>query len=121
MGIGFEPGDAKWSYSGFNTFREHLAYAIGIKDLRAIWRSQDWPEGEALVLLLNHSDCDGVLTWEECQQAAPRLREVIAAWERPGKTIYFEEHCNGYDYHHAGLLADAMEKCVREKIDLKFC
>lgn len=121
MGLDFTNCKARWSYSGFNKFRENLAYAIGIKDLRAVWCSQEWPEGEALVPLLNHSDCDGVLTWEECQRVAPRLREVIAAWERPGHHFYYEEHYNGYDFQHASLLAEGMEKCAREKVDLVFC
>lgn len=30
--------------------------------------------------LLNHSDCDGILRYDECEQMIPRLREIAETW-----------------------------------------
>lgn len=108
MGLDFSHTDAHWSYGGFNRFRTVLARHEGI-DLdrmegfrrrgderpRLAWDATTTP----LRPLLDHSDCDGELTPEECSQVAPRLREVVSALWQPGD----------HD-HDAGLaLADGME------------
>jgi len=40
------------------------------------WEGIDDP----IVPFLHHSDCEGILTPEECAQVAPRLKELIANW-----------------------------------------
>lgn len=88
MGVDFSHCEAQWAYSGFGRFREAIAKHEGI-DLTQMQGFQrygderpriDWDTiTTPLKPLLDHSDCDGELTPEECAQVAPRLREVIEA------------------------------------------
>ena len=71
------------AYSSFNKFRfwladriginlnEYAGYGNGTKDLRNI--------NHDLMPLFNHSDCDGILTVDECKQIANGLKKVIDA------------------------------------------
>lgn len=136
MGLGFshrygpDPDDyslfdVHWSYSGFMRFRRALAkaeglnlddmqgyadYPVGVETAapgRAIpWSSVSTP----LEPLLNHSDCDGELTPDECAQIAPRLKEIVSDWP-----------IDDYD-RNAGLgLVAAMEHCAEHGENLEFC
>ncbi|MFE3202161.1 hypothetical protein [Embleya sp. NPDC059237] len=77
MGLDFSHTDAHWSYSGFMRFREAIAAHEGID----LWQMQGFNSGpdaiswstvtSPLKALLNHSDCDGHLTPEECAVVAP--------------------------------------------------
>jgi len=53
---------AHWSYSGFKRFRDRL------------------PREPQLEPLLNHSDCDGELSPQECEKIIPALIAVIVDW-----------------------------------------
>ena len=83
MGIDFSHCEVRWGYIGFHHFRKKLASVIGIElDLMPGFDSDsklEWPdpEEEPLVYLLNHSDCDGDLTPEQCAVVAPRLKELV--------------------------------------------
>jgi hypothetical protein len=91
MGLNFrtnnnERSEAGWSYSGFNSFRARLAEEIGIVLRRmegfTYYHPVSWDGIKDDILpFLNHSDCDGELTYEECQQVAPRLLELIEDWD----------------------------------------
>ena len=70
------------------------------------WDNIDDP----IVDLLYHSDCDGELTYEECEKIAPRLRELVKNWDD-----------DDYDKKQALLLVEGMENCVKEKVSLEFC
>ena len=110
MGLDFSGSDAHWSYGGFNNFSHRLAKEIGI-DLSSMegfgflegkpgtipWSTVD----DDIKDLLDHSDCDGYLTPEQCEVIAPRLRELVKDWP-----------CSDYDYQQALLLADGMEYCA---------
>ena len=114
MGLDFSRGDARWAYSGFNRFREKLGNEIGI-DLRKMlgfgppYISWDGINDD-IVLLLNHSDCDGELSPNECSLIAPRLRELIKDWDD-----------DEYDTYTAKKLANAMDECARLNEPLIFC
>lgn len=60
--------------------------------------------------LLNHSDCDGILTPEECRKVAPRLRELVKGWPDDDK-----------DKIKALELADGMERAAKNNENLEFC
>lgn len=121
MGISFRASgksiDASWSYSGFSSFRSRLAEKIGIdlnsmegfgrfdKSPRKSWDTINDP----IKPFLNHSDCDGELSPEECKSIASRLRELVKAW-----------HEDDYDKVNALKLADAMDLCVQEGVCLEF-
>lgn len=62
-----------------------------------------------IVPLLNHSDCDGILTPEECQKVAPRLRVLIKDWDDDDR-----------DKIHGLLLAEGMEKAAELNENLEF-
>ncbi len=59
--------------------------------------------------LLNHSDCDGELTPDECRKVAPRLRELVNAWSNDDR-----------DKRMALRLADAMEQAAAANENLEF-
>lgn len=58
--------------------------------------------------LLHHSDCDGVLTPDECRKVAPRLRELVRNWE------------DCYDKNNALSLADGMDYAASRYENLEF-
>lgn len=114
----------QWSYGGFNRFRKALAAAEGFDldqmqgfmtddihggDPRPI-AGRSWDDVTTdLKPLLNHSDCDGELTPEECAQVFPRLRKI----------------CDGlddtYDRQNDLALAECMVTCAAENTPLEFC
>ncbi len=105
MGLDFSHGNAHWTYSGFNRFRKRLAAAIGF-DLDEMdgfkLNGRSWNDmKDAIKPLLNHSDCDGDLTPDECRQVEPRLREIVSAWPD-----------DDFDKQQALLLADGMFEAV---------
>ena len=94
MGLDFSHGNVYFPYHGFQIFRCKLAIEAGIPDLDAMdgyghglfpdpkeqlitWDSIPY---DPIHLLLDHSDCEGELSSEECQAVAPRLRVLIAPW-----------------------------------------
>ena len=60
--------------------------------------------------LLNHSNCDGILTPEECRKVAPRLRELVKEWPDDDR-----------DKINALLLAEGMELAAKNNENLEFC
>lgn len=102
----------KWSYGGFNRFRERLAGEAGFQ-LQDFWKGEARPlavRDDPIEPLLNHSDCDGSLTPSQCRRVAPRLRELIASWSD-----------DDYDKQMGLLLASAMEECDELVVNLIFC
>lgn len=116
MGICFSHGDANWSYSGFDRFRCKLAESIGIEfhDMIGYGGHKGWNGiRDDIKPLLNHSDCDGELTPEECQVIYPRLLKLIADW--PQNT---EE--NDYDYYMGLELAKGLKQAADLNEPFKF-
>lgn len=94
-------------YSSFNIFRHDLAKRIGInldeyagysasgtKDLASI--------NHPIMELLNHSDCEGELTPEQCKRVADGLDMIIKAapideanmpWSTIARAIQFRDGC----------------------------
>ena len=60
--------------------------------------------------LLNHSDCDGILTPEECAKVAPRLRELVSAWPDDDR-----------DKRNALWLAEGMDEAASKGENIEFC
>lgn len=119
MGLDFSHTDAHWSYGGFGRFR--LAAVVGIDLPRMAgfergsalagrpWSTVQSSEQEPIIDLLDHSDCDGELTAEQCARIAPRLRELVAHWPE-----------DDYDRRHAELLADGMDLAAEAGESLEF-
>ena len=123
MGLDISPGDAHWSYGGFHHFRERLATIEGFTldemsgfapfDAPQDWTGRSWDDVDTpLKPLLNHSDCDGDLSPEECAQIAPRLREVVIA-------LWPDE--NDYNRKSGLALAEGMERAAAAGERLEFC
>lgn len=111
--MGVRIGDASWSYGGFNSFRERLALLEGIRldEMVGFGGETEWDRVVTpLKPLLNHSDCDGDLSPEECRTVAPRLRELLGTLNDP----------IGYDRRHGYLLAGSMEHCAAHGKRLEF-
>ncbi len=116
MGLDFSHGNAHWSYGGFSRFREALAIHEGffLNDMQGFDGERPWSAVTTDIKpLLDHSDCDGELTPEECAQVAPRLREILADWQERGHDTY--------DIHAGLELADAMDDCAKSGEILEFC
>lgn len=115
MGLNFRDSDVSWSYSGFNDFRRRLAASIGIDldEMERFGGDQPWSTvDDPIVPFLDHSDCEGELTPEECLQVAPRLREIVTAWET--------ESAANWDRSQALELADDMERLGKSGRPLEF-
>ncbi len=70
------------AYSAFGRWRQEIAGAAGYGELGAYYGyggQRDWPEGDALVELLDHSDCDGELPVSVLLPLAARLEEIKPA------------------------------------------
>lgn len=87
MGLDTTHGAWHGAYSAFNRFRHELALRIGI-DLKEYIGYDFGPEqgtkelesiDHPLMDLFNHSDCDGILTPEQCKKIADGLDMVIKA------------------------------------------
>jgi hypothetical protein len=106
MGIDFSNNDAHWGYSGFNIARARLAAEIGIglDRMQGFIRDEtteqvySWSKViDPIKPLLDHSDCDGELTPDECRTVAPRLRELISYWPDDYDKANFLELARGMD------------------------
>jgi hypothetical protein len=107
---------AQWSYGGFHRFRQLLAAEDGIDLERMAGFTDDFsgkpaPPGKpwsevatTLAPLLNHSDCDGELTPDECIQIMPRLKEIRVTWK--------ENDADPWDVEKIDALIDVVTYCA---------
>lgn len=116
MGIAFSPGGAGWSYGGFMAFRRWVAlralnvdldYMAGFNEERPA-RTWSQFDHDPITLLLNHSDCDGELSADQCRLVAPRLREILA------------DCPHEYDKAQGLKLADGMDEAAEKNVPLLF-
>lgn len=104
MGLDFNISEAHWTYGGFNRFRIKLAKEIGINldNMQGFNGSLSWKNiKDPIVNLLNHSDCAGVISIEDCHIIGKRLKELVKNW-------------NEEDSLTALKLAKDMENAVEE-------
>jgi pimeloyl-ACP methyl ester carboxylesterase len=72
------------SYGSFNRWRAVLCQVAGLgslQDYLGFGGSKEWPskKDEPLVILLNHSDCDGKIYVRDLLPLANRLQELLDA------------------------------------------
>lgn len=110
MGIDIE--DSHWSYVGFMGLRIRLSNLIGITnlmDMAGFGGDISWDTViDPLKPFLNHSDCDGELTPEECEMIYPRLEELL-----PYVT-------DDYDLQELPKLIQSMKDHAENKTPLEF-
>ncbi len=89
--MGLDTSHNCWSgpYSAFNRWRQVVAKAAGVPPLdtmKGFGGDSLWEElpPRPLHLLLNHSDCDGVLRWEDCAAIADDLESILDDLETKG-------------------------------------
>ncbi|MEU0665710.1 hypothetical protein ABZ508_26490 [Streptomyces lavendulocolor] len=124
MGLDFTHTDAHWSYTGFGRFRQALALHEGfeLKTMVGYGGDREWSTVDTpLKPLLDHSDCDGELTPEDCATVAPRLREVVDfLWPADTSTWQLNpEAC--INRQNGLLLADGMDNAAQSGEHLEFC
>ena len=120
MGLDFDRGSAHWSYSGFMEFRRYLAIEAGIdlKEMKSFGGCLSWDTvDDPIKFFLDHSDCEGELTSEECSIIYPRLFEILDCWynrvdEDDPRSIHISR---GFE------LVEAMKMCVEDGQPLVFC
>jgi len=113
MGLDFDRSEVHWGYSGFATFREKLALEIGIEleKMKGFGGDRKWDNIiDPIVLFLDHSDCDGELSSNECAKIYPRLLNLVSKWDDRDK-----------DKAKAIQLANDMKECHLEGEPLVFC
>jgi hypothetical protein len=115
MGVNFQyevRSKATWTSPGFNIFRRRLAREIGIvlDELVGFGGSQPWPNiKDPIFLLLNHKDCSGEISPQDCHALANRLGYLIRAWP------------NDYDRIQAQHLIDTLYEADKANLPVKFC
>lgn len=116
MGLNFSHTKASWSYSGFSSFRKRLAKQLGLGDLEeyvGFGGAKKWPEEfkqDPIYKFINHSDCDGHLTPDECFKIGPRLLILVKDWP-----------ADDFDRRQCILLVQGMIQAVFDKTNLEFC
>lgn len=108
----------QWSYTGFNAFRRRLAEEeeFDLDSMDGFGGDVGWDDVITdLKPLLNHSDCDGDISPEDCATVTKRLREVVMAWPWDGKLS------TAHDQRAALALATCMEICATNGERLVFC
>lgn len=79
MGLDTSHGCWHGSYSSFNDWREWLSQLghVVLPEMAGFGGSKDWDKNDILTVLLDHSDCDGVIKAEDCLPLAERLEELL--------------------------------------------
>lgn len=70
------------SYGAFNRWRTKICEVAGygaLEERENFGGSKPWPEGDVLIKLLDHSDCDGEIATEDCGPIADRLESLLPA------------------------------------------
>ena len=81
MGLDTSHGCWRGPYSQFNEWRTEIAKICGFNlyEMEGFRGPRPWNrlKPDTLHLLLNHSDCDGNLAWNDCAAIADRLEELL--------------------------------------------
>ena len=109
----------RFSYGGFNSFRNRLTSQLfGFNYDFLIATGQGSPQWDLVARhpiydLLNHSDCDGDLSAEQCRTIAPALRQALSntnIWPEGDMDLESGQHLVRY-----------MEICAEIERKLIFC
>jgi len=121
MGLDFSIGEhepdgvitARWSYSGFHSFRERIWYSCGFEgELEEYYKNKgDKIETDhPLFHFFNHSDCDGELEPEKLKVIVPMLEAILDLWDS-----------RSWDTKQGKILVENMKLCIDKDVPLIFC
>lgn len=70
-------------YSSFMDFRKSLASHLGFNllDMEGFGGSKKWDGKDDVQILLSHSDCDGIITPDDCLRLSVRLDQILETLE----------------------------------------
>lgn len=118
MGLDISPGNFHMAYGSFNQFRRLLARTVDMElnAMEGFGGMTSWPESEVepLVHFLNHSDCDGEISWQFCADIANRLKVLKPAFDEVASGF------NGYFATRYEALVEAFEIASEEHTDMEF-
>ena len=78
-----------WKLAGYGDLKTYLGFGGNI--------SFNTRSYDPLTLLINHSDCEGILEWQQCNKIAERLESLIPLiMIRIGQTADIEERNDLY-------------------------
>lgn len=95
--MGLDTSHGAWSgpYSSFAEWRGAVAEAAGfppLDDMRGFGGSIPWSDpritDQGLVLLLNHSDCDGEISPSDCARIADSLERLLGEFRGEESEYY---------------------------------
>lgn len=138
MGLGISHGCYSGSYGRFSRFRDAICEAAELPPLdfmegffhpgNARVLKEEWLRNlpirwsclrpDILFELLNHSDCDGSISWKVCKKLALRLEEL-----KPLKPHMSASSDSIYE-KHAVIMDDfiiGLKVAYKEKEDIEFC
>lgn len=130
MGLDVSHGAFSGAYSAFNRFRQAIAEAVGgsfppheDKSLdRDFWywgntaNAAEWP---GLKILLDHSDCDGEISPQECVLVASDLDKLLPQLQLMGEGSGHIANMGGYA-SAAKVFADGCRKAASRNEPLLF-
>lgn len=91
MGLDTTHGCWSGSYSSFNAFRTRIAELIGVSlwDFEGFGGSKSFNTlDHPIKPLLNHSDCDGILTSEECYSVSKGIDLILKDYHEEEAGIF---------------------------------
>ena len=119
-----EPIHIQIGYIGFAFYRKEVGRAFN-KDFGVFldkvyqplnrWTQEDEDEllkhtknSKGLLLLINHSDCDGLLNYNECKQIYDDIKDLVVDTEESRFRIFHTK------------FVDALKRCYKKRINLYF-
>jgi len=105
-------GGAHWGYIGFHNYRYKLAKEIDIdlELMEGYGGDMSWDNiSSPLKYFLNHSDCEGIISYKICSKIYPVLEYIVSQWEE-----------DDYDRIQSELVIEGMKECVDNKKSFKF-
>jgi hypothetical protein len=116
MGLDLSHGRFHTSYSGFNRLRCCIAELAGFTVEDDYWG--DIPAGHPLKDFLNHSDCDGELSPEQCKVIIPALSEILLKWTSNIRGL--DEASTQFYQRQVGNFIEGMQLAIKANEPLEF-
>lgn len=117
--MGLDTSHNAWHgpYSSFNRFRTMIAEKIGIKleDMEGFGGNKSFSEvNHPIVPLLDHSDCDGELSVEECKSIVEGIDLILSDFNvKTDEDVYFVRYMKQF--------SDGCKLAISRNENIQFC